>query len=148
FVGLMVLSNLLVALLLAFIHAFTTDGDPASAAARSATLWMVYFCFLVLSAVVVWVIVLAVANRRSAEREAAGRPAMPMEVIAAHQRPDAALPPAKATAEAANRAKSRYTIGLSHEMRTPLNSLYGYAQLMERAPHDPPPNAVTVIRRS
>src|SRR5690606_41073129 len=39
-------------------------------------------------------------------------------------------------------------IGLSHEIRTPLNSIYGYAQLMERSPGNPPPNAVSVIRRS
>ncbi len=148
FIGLMVLSNLLVAMLLAFIHAFTADGDPVSGAARRSTLTMVYFSFLVLSAVVVWVIVLAVENRRSAERESARQTAMLMEEIAAHQRTDEALQRAKETAESANLAKSRYIIGLSHEMRTPLNSIYGYAQLMERSPEDPPPNAVTVIRRS
>ena len=148
FVVLMVLSNLLVAMLLAFIHAFSTSGDPVTDEATRATLWMVYFSFLVLSAVASWVIVLAVENRRSAERESARQTAMLMEEIAAHNRTDAELQRAKETAEAANLAKSRYIIGLSHEIRTPLNSIYGYAQLMERSPGNPPPNAVSVIRRS
>jgi len=148
FVGLMVLSNLLVAMLLAFIFRFSASGDAEVDAATRATLWMVYFSFLVLSAVAVWFIVLAVENRRSAERESARQTSMLMEEIAAHNRTDAALQQAKEAAESANMAKSRYIIGLSHEIRTPLNSIYGYAQLMERSPASPPPNAVTVIRRS
>jgi signal transduction histidine kinase/ActR/RegA family two-component response regulator len=148
FAALMVLSNLLVGLLLAFIHSFNASGDPAMDAAMRGTLWSVYFCFLLLSAIVVWVIVLAVENRRNAERESARQTAMLMEEIAAHQRTDEALQQAKEAAESANLAKSRYIIGLSHEMRTPLNSIYGYAQLLERSPREPPPNAVKVIRRS
>ncbi len=148
FVVLMLLSNLLVAMLLAFIQAFSASGDPVTDSATRATLWMVYFSFLVLSAVASWVIVLAVENRRSAERESARQTAMLMEEIAAHNRTDAELQRAKEAAEAANLAKSRYIIGLSHEIRTPLNSIYGYAQLMERSPGNPPPNAVSVIRRS
>jgi PAS domain S-box-containing protein len=38
---------------------------------------------------------------------------------------------AKATAEAANRAKSRFLADMSHELRTPLNSILGFGQLME-----------------
>src|SRR5690606_5634935 len=148
FVSLMVLSNLLVAMLLAFIHAFIAHADPMAEVATRATLWMVYFSFLLLSAIAVWVIVLAVENRRSAERESARQTSMLMEEITAHQRTDAALQRAKESAESANMAKSRYIIGLSHEIRTPLNSIYGYAQLLERSPADPPHNAVKVIRRS
>ncbi len=57
---------------------------------------------------------------------------MLMEEIEAHQRTDAALQKAKETAEAANVAKTRYIVGMSHEVRTPLNSIFGYAQLLER----------------
>lgn len=148
FVSLMVLSNLLVAMLLAFIHSSIAGTDPDAEAATRATLWMVYFSFLVLSAVAVWFIVLAVENRRAAERESARQTSMLMEEITAHRRTDAALQRAKETAESANLAKSRYIIGLSHEIRTPLNSIYGYAQLLERSPQQPPANAVKVIRRS
>ncbi len=38
---------------------------------------------------------------------------------------------ATATAEAANRAKSRFLADMSHELRTPLNSILGFSQLME-----------------
>jgi signal transduction histidine kinase/DNA-binding NarL/FixJ family response regulator len=148
FVSLMLLANMLVALLLAFIHVHVGVGSDAAREATTATLWMVYFSFLVLSAVAIWVIVLAHENRRAAEQESARQTTMLMEEITAHNRTDAALQRAKETAEAANMAKSRYIIGLSHEIRTPLNSIYGYAQLLERSPAEPPPNAVKVIRRS
>jgi CheY-like chemotaxis protein/anti-sigma regulatory factor (Ser/Thr protein kinase) len=71
-----------------------------------------------------------------------------MEEIAAHKRTDAALQKAKESAEAANFAKSRYIVGLSHEFRTPLNSIFGYAQLLEREPELARENPVRVIRRS
>ena len=57
---------------------------------------------------------------------------------------------AKETAEAANRAKSRYVVGLSHELRTPLNAVLGYAQILERDETIPAPrqSAIKVIKRS
>jgi signal transduction histidine kinase/DNA-binding NarL/FixJ family response regulator len=39
---------------------------------------------------------------------------------------------AKQAAESANLAKSRYLASVSHEIRSPLNAIYGYAQLFER----------------
>ena len=44
----------------------------------------------------------------------------------------AALQKAREAAEAANLAKTRYLVGVSHEIRSPLNAIYGYAQLLER----------------
>ena len=38
----------------------------------------------------------------------------------------------RTSAEAANLAKSRYVVGISHELRSPLNAILGYAQLLER----------------
>ena len=55
---------------------------------------------------------------------------------------------AKEAAEAANEAKTRYLVALSHEIRSPLNVIYGYAQLLERDDTISGAEAGTIIRRS
>lgn len=145
---LMIVANLAVAIILAFIYTHAGSGGEEARAAIRATLWLVYFSFLILSAIAIWIIVLAHENRIAAEAESARQTSMLLDEISAHGRTDAALQKAKESAESANLAKSRYIIGLSHEIRTPLNSIYGYAQLLERASAEPPPNAARVIRRS
>ncbi|MEI7740798.1 MAG: ATP-binding protein, partial [Betaproteobacteria bacterium] len=44
---------------------------------------------------------------------------------------------AKSTAEKANLAKSDFLSGMSHELRSPLNAILGFAQLMEKASEQP-----------
>jgi signal transduction histidine kinase/CheY-like chemotaxis protein/purine-cytosine permease-like protein len=148
FFGLFLLSNVLVGLLLLFIDRQSSASNPAEAEAIGTTMWIVYLSLLVLSGIAIWVIVLAQESRRVAEAESLRQTSMLMEEIDAHQKTDAALQKAKEVAESANLAKTRYIVGLSHEMRTPLNSIYGYAQLLERTPTLPSGNAVRVIRRS
>lgn len=53
-----------------------------------------------------------------------------------------------ASAQSANAAKSRYLASVSHEIRSPLNAIYGYAQLIERGAAVDPVDAARVIRRS
>lgn len=60
----------------------------------------------------------------------------------------AALARAKDAAEAANEAKTRFLASVSHEIRSPLNAIYGYAQLLERGEGHNPAEAGKVIRRS
>lgn len=51
-------------------------------------------------------------------------------------------------AQSASAAKSRYLANVSHEIRSPLNAIYGYAQLIERETSVDPRDAARVIRRS
>jgi DNA-binding response OmpR family regulator/nitrogen-specific signal transduction histidine kinase len=66
--------------------------------------------------------------------------------IAALTRAKATLEKARQAAEAANLAKTRYLVGVSHEIRSPLNAIYGYAQLLEKANVVDPAEAGRVIR--
>lgn len=49
--------------------------------------------------------------------------------------------------ETANLVKSRYLANVSHEIRSPLNAIYGYAQLIEQQADVRPQEAARVIRR-
>jgi len=60
----------------------------------------------------------------------------------------ARLRAAKEAAEAANEAKTRFLASVSHEIRSPLNAIYGYAQLLERNEGKDALQAARVIRRS
>jgi signal transduction histidine kinase len=60
----------------------------------------------------------------------------------------AALSRAKQAAENANLAKSRYLASVSHELRSPLNAIYGYAQLLDRGNGANAHEAARVILRS
>ncbi len=53
-----------------------------------------------------------------------------------------------AAAEAANEAKTRFLASVAHEIRSPLNAIYGYAQLIERGEGKDALPAARVIRRS
>ncbi|MFN4038522.1 MAG: hybrid sensor histidine kinase/response regulator [Erythrobacter sp.] len=60
----------------------------------------------------------------------------------------ATLERARDAAEAANEAKTRFLSSISHEIRSPLNAIYGYAQLLERNDGLGSLKAAQVIRRS
>ncbi len=51
--------------------------------------------------------------------------------VTSRKRAEAALAEAKATAEAANRAKSQALAATSHDIRTPINAIIGYVDLLD-----------------
>ncbi|ARU16203.1 hybrid sensor histidine kinase/response regulator [Croceicoccus marinus] len=71
-----------------------------------------------------------------------------MQEIALLERRCADLERANTAATAANQAKSRFLASASHEIRSPLNSIYGYAQLLERNEGRNALQAARIIRRS
>jgi signal transduction histidine kinase/CheY-like chemotaxis protein len=148
FFGLLAVFTLTTGLLLSFVYHQYGGAHPSQQEAIRNTLWIVFLILVVLSGVAAWLIVLAHESRRAAEAESARQTAMLMDEIEAHKRTDIALQKAKEAAESANLAKTRYIVGLSHEIRSPLNSIFGYAQLLERGLAGPADNAIRVIRRS
>jgi signal transduction histidine kinase/CheY-like chemotaxis protein len=146
FIGVLAICALVIGGVLSLIS-YSQAGDGAGPFAP-ANLGLTFVVLLLLAAFAAWFFVLAGESQRAAETESDRQTAMLMEEIEAHQRTDAELQKAKEVAEAANLAKSRYIVGVSHEIRAPLNAISGYAQLLERNPAHDSHDAVRVIRRS
>ncbi|RYE62765.1 MAG: hybrid sensor histidine kinase/response regulator, partial [Oxalobacteraceae bacterium] len=126
------------------------QAAPDNADVIYGTILIVFFVFAIITGIFSWFYVLAHDSRMVAEEESSRQNTLLLKEISAHKKTDAALQDAKETAEAANRAKSRYVVGLSHELRTPLNAVLGYAQILERDDTIPAPrqSAIKVIKRS
>jgi len=150
FVSLVIVINGLSAILLSLIYFQTPIETSEVAALLEATLWKVFFLLVIITGVVSWLFVLAHESRVVAQEESQRQTRLLMEEITAHEKTDKALQDAKEQADAANSAKSRYLTGISHELRSPLNAILGYAQLLEKDPDMPVHrrDALGVIRRS
>lgn len=148
FLAILTLSSLLTAGLLGLIGYEYVLLDPGAHIVIQTTLVTVFFALFILAALSSWFLVLAQASRRSAEAETRHQTVLLLDEIAAHERTDAALQKAKSAADAANTAKSRYIVGVIHEIRAPLNAIFGYAQLLEAGGTLRPEDAVRTIRRS
>ncbi|HEX7823166.1 MAG TPA: ATP-binding protein [Sphingobium sp.] len=132
-------------LLLIFYQRVGTGDRPDNLAT---VLQSVFLGLAAAAAFAVWYFILARESQSAAEEESERQTQMLMDEIAAHARTDAELQRAKDAAEAANLAKSRYIVGVSHEIRSPLNTISGYAQLLEREKDKQVADAIRVIRRS
>lgn len=150
FTFLLVLINGLIAAMLALIYFQTPTGDLGSQEMLAGTLWKVFFVLLIITGVLSWLFVLATESRRVAQEESNSQNRRLIEEVEAHEVTDRELQNAKERAEAANQAKNRYLTGISHELRSPLNAVVGYAQLLEKDPQIPVARrpALDVIRRS
>ena len=150
YLGVFAVSAGLVALTLGLIYLQTASSVHADRLLVGDVLWKVFFALTIIIGVVAWLFVLAQQSRRAAEAETRRQTALLIHEIDAHKRTDAELQRAKEVAEAANLAKSRYVVGLSHELRSPLNAISGYAQLLEQDAtlQSKPRDQVRVVRRS
>jgi len=115
-----------------------------------ATFAKLYAALLLIAGVAAWWLVLTQESRRVAQEESDRQTTLLLREIQAHRQTDAQLQKAKEAAESANLAKSRFMSGMSHELRAPLNSILGYAQILQRDPALPPARreAIDVIHRS
>ncbi|MCF2913573.1 ATP-binding protein [Halomonas sp. Cn5-12] len=150
FASLLMLVTLVIAgfLILVFYQLPTLSMEVE--ALMATTLAKIFAIFVIVSGVVAWLFVLASESRVVAHEESHRQTRMLLEEIDAHEKTDRELQKAKELAEAANQAKSRYLTSLSHELRSPLNAAFGYAQLLEHDDTIPPERrkAVAIIRRS
>ena len=150
YISVFLISAGLVGLTLGLIYLQTSAAVHADNLQLSDVLWKVFFALTIIIGVVAWLFVLAQQSRRAAEAETRRQTALLMQEIDAHKRTDRELQRAKEVAESANLAKSRYVVGLSHELRSPLNAISGYAQLLEQdlSLLQKPRDQVRVVRRS
>ena len=144
------ISSGLLAITLELIYLQTATANPADNAQLASVLWRVFFALLIIIGIIAWLFVLAQQSRRAAEAETERQTKLLIREIGAHKRTDRELQRAKEIAEAANHAKSRYVVGLSHELRSPLNAISGYAQLLEQETSlgARPREQIRVVRRS
>ncbi len=112
--------------------------------------WQAFAVLVVIGGVAAWLLVLAQESRRVAQDETLRQTGLLMSEIRAHRRTDAALQRARDVAETASLAKSHFVTSINHELRSPLNAILGYAQLLERDPSnlERRGDALRIIRRS
>jgi len=122
YLGVFAVSAGLVGLTLGLIYLQTSATIPVDDFQLSDVLWKVFFALTIIIGVVAWLFVLSQQSRRAAEEETKRQTTLLIQEIDAHKRTDAELQRAKEVAESANLAKSRYVVGLSHELRSPLNA--------------------------
>ncbi|MEH6516117.1 MAG: ATP-binding protein [Halioglobus sp.] len=150
FAGLFLLITSVTGVLLALVYANIRTEDLAVDALLQGTLWNVFFILVIIAGIISWLFVLTHESQIVAQQESQSQTRRLTSEIDAHRRTDSKLQVAKELAEAANNAKSRYLTGISHELRSPLNTVLGYAQLMEMDQSTPESirEQASVIKRS
>jgi len=109
-----------------------------------------YTALLVFIGLCTWWLILNDESRRIAHEETAKQTQILLTEIEKHKQTDAKLQQALTAADSANIAKSRFLSSMSHEIRSPLNSIIGYAHILENDPSIPDhrQQAVKTLKRS
>lgn len=113
---------------------YVQESLETPAAALRMPFLKVFALLALLSAVCAWWVVLSSDSRRMAQDESERQTQLLLQEVDAHRRTDAALQSAKDQAESASLAKTRYVAGMTHELRSPLNSILGYTQILLKNP--------------
>ena len=149
YIGIQVFVSALIAAVLALIYLESVTDPETPKAYLSDMLWDTFFIMLIISAVASWLFVLARESTKVAQEESSRQTFRLYEEIEAHTETDKKLQSAKEIAESASQEKSKFIVGLSHEFRTPLNTILGYSQILETDENIPAnrSDAVRVIRK-
>lgn len=102
----------------------------AQAAGLRGPFLKVFALLALLCAVIAWWVVLSKDSRRMAQDESERQTQLLLQEVAAHRRTDVELQKAKEIAERASEAKTRYVAGMTHELRSPLNTILGYTHIL------------------
>lgn len=150
FIAFFVLTSAMMACLLLLVYIQITLDSSVDKTIVSNALYNIFFILLTVCGVLSWMFSLVNDSRRVAQEESMRQTELLVEEINAHKITDAELQAAKKVSDSANQAKSRYLTGISHELRSPLNAIMGYAQLLEKSSDIPETrkNALKIIRRS
>ncbi len=110
----------------------------------------IYVSLLVFIGLCTWWLILNDESRRVAMEETAKQTQLLLTEIDEHKKTDHKLQQALAMADTANTAKSRFLSNMSHEIRSPLNSIIGYAHILNNDPSIPEhrKQAVETLKRS
>ncbi len=110
----------------------------------------IYASLLVFIGLCTWWLILNDESRRVAHEETAKQTQLLLMEIDEHEKTDGKLQQAMEMADSANTAKSRFLSSMSHEIRSPLNSIVGYAHILNNDPTIPEHRrqAVETLKRS
>jgi signal transduction histidine kinase/CheY-like chemotaxis protein/purine-cytosine permease-like protein len=150
FLVIFVTINLLIAALLALVYTHMMPANAAQVDMLRHTMWTLFFTLMIMFGVISWLFLLAHESREVAQLESNRQTRRLIEEIEAHKATDRSLQEAKDLAERANSAKTRYLTGISHELRSPLHSILGYAQLLLQRADIPPDcqKGLRIMRRN
>ena len=109
---------------------FVEESAKTSAVILSGPMLKAFALMCLMASVGAWWIILTHESRRIAQDESERQTQLLLKEIEARKKTDLELQKAKDAADAANRAKTRYMAGMSHELRSPLNTMLGYTQIL------------------